>query len=631
MKIDGISRTKVSIVCTLLSCLFANPLLAASSCKVASFPNDLRKKIEYVIIIYPENRSFDSLYGKFPGANGIEKASIASQTQLTPTGTPYQTLPQPNTSGIPGISSGPDDRFSSVTLPNKAYDLQPYVPNDAREGDMVHRFYIEQYQINNKQDRFKDDPKNAGDMPMSKFVAWSDNPGLTMGVYDASDLGEGRLAKQYVLCDNAFHSAFGGSFLNHMWLIAARTPVWPANPMEGSGPNPTNATQFDAKGYPVLTSSGLSDGGITNDSKLPGFPMSNAAQSLGVGDYWCVNTTRPLRGPAGGLNTIDPTPPLPDVTVQPATPTSDTAIKARLPLQTYDTIGDRLSDADITWAWYSQGWNDAKAGDANYLFQFHHQPFTYFAKYALKTTPIPASGSKPAVLGTTDNPGSAVHLKDADTDFFTELNNGTLPRVSFIKPIGQKNEHPGYASVKEGADWINDTVTKIQNSTIWKKCAIFIMYDEHGGQWDHVVPPVIDEWGPGTRVPLTVISPFAKRGFVDHTQYETVSLLAFIEKLYNLKPLNTRDAKALPPVSPFKGQPDLIIHSVAGRPFDYQLPAYNAPIEYQVRGNLDGLKVNSGRLSGVLARKGSYSAKVTVKGSKKPMTYTYTLRLDVDG
>jgi phospholipase C len=76
---------------------------------------------------------------------------------------------------------------------------------------------------------------------------------------------------------------------------------------------------------------------------------------------------------------------------------------------------------------------------------------------------------------------------------------------------------------------------------------IIVTYDENGGRWDHVAPPAPpDRWGPGTRVPTIVISPWAKHGFVDHTQYETVSILSFIEQLYNLKPLGTRDAAANP-------------------------------------------------------------------------------------
>jgi phospholipase C len=74
------------------------------------------------------------------------------------------------------------------------------------------------------------------------------------------------------------------------------------------------------------------------------------------------------------------------------------------------------------------------------------------------------------------------------------------------------------------------------------KSAIFIVYDESGGRWDHVAPPKVDRWGPGARVPAIIVSPFAKKGYVDHTPYDTTSLLAFIENRWNLRPIATRDA-----------------------------------------------------------------------------------------
>jgi phospholipase C len=79
-----------------------------------------------------------------------------------------------------------------------------------------------------------------------------------------------------------------------------------------------------------------------------------------------------------------------------------------------------------------------------------------------------------------------------------------------------------------------------------KDAVIILTYDENGGFWDHVAPPVIDKWGPGSRIPAIIISPFAKKGYVDHTTYETVSILAFIEKRWGLKPLNSRDQHADP-------------------------------------------------------------------------------------
>jgi hypothetical protein len=84
----------------------------------------------------------------------------------------------------------------------------------------------------------------------------------------------------------------------------------------------------------------------------------------------------------------------------------------------------------------------------------------------------------------------------------------------------------------------------VQASTVWKDSVIIIMYDEAGGRWDHVPPPQGDRWGPGLRVPAIIISPYAKRRFVDHTTYETTSILKFIETRWNLAPLGIRDAAA---------------------------------------------------------------------------------------
>jgi len=87
-------------------------------------------------------------------------------------------------------------------------------------------------------------------------------------------------------------------------------------------------------------------------------------------------------------------------------------------------------------------------------------------------------------------------------------------------------------------------VSAVQHSDYWENTVIIITYDENGGRWDHVTPPSIDRWGDGTRVPAIIISPFARRGFVDHTQYDTTSILKFIETRWNLQPLSTRDAAA---------------------------------------------------------------------------------------
>src|SRR5262249_2518949 len=157
--------------------------------------------------------------------------------------------------------------------------------------------------------------------------------------------------------------------------------------------------------------------------------------------------------------------------------------------------------------------------------QYHHQPFAYFAKYGDGT------------------PDKAEFLKDEKV-FYEDLKADNLPSVSFIKLLGLDNEHPGYTSIMRGQERVAQIVKLIRESPYWSKSAIFIVYDENGGRWDHVAPPKVDRWGPGTRVPAIIISPFAKKNYIDHTIYDTTSLLRFIERRWNLRPIATRDAQA---------------------------------------------------------------------------------------
>jgi phospholipase C len=96
-----------------------------------------------------------------------------------------------------------------------------------------------------------------------------------------------------------------------------------------------------------------------------------------------------------------------------------------------------------------------------------------------------------------------------------------LPPVTFYKPNGPVNQHNGYANVTDGDKHIAAVVAALQNSPQWAHMLIVITYDEFGGLWDHVAPPKADTFGPGTRIPAIIISPYAKKGYVDHTQYDT--------------------------------------------------------------------------------------------------------------
>ena len=166
------------------------------------------------------------------------------------------------------------------------------------------------------------------------------------------------------------------------------------------------------------------------------------------------------------------------------------------------TIGDLLSDAGVSWAYYGGGWDNAagnvsgrgytngpghreiqtrprpgrwrrQPGRVSVLphksFQQHHYPFTYFSRYA---------------------PGQPdrAHLQD-ETDFLQAAKNGGLPAVSFVKPLGIENEHPGYTSEPNGSDHLVDLVKAIESGPEAGNTLILVTYDEFGGQWDHVSPP----------------------------------------------------------------------------------------------------------------------------------------------
>ena len=408
-------------------------------------------KLNHIIVIYLENRSFDNLYGLFPGADGVANAGAAA-TQVDKDGKPYDKLPAVmNTNFRPAQVDG---RFPAIAE-NKPFRAEAFAPLSQTTGDSVHRFYQEQLQIDGGK--------------MDKFLAYTDAGGLVMNTYDGAPMPLWSWAKDYVLMDHFHHAAFGGSFLNHIFLACACAPRYEGAPAD-------MVAQLDVDGALVK------DGAVTPDG-------------------FAVNTLMPRGGPhPAGM-----------------------APERMLPLQTAATLGDRLDEKGVDWAWYSGGWNDAVAGHPDPIFQFHHQAYAFFEHYALGTE------------------GAKAHLKD-EADFIEGIAKGALPPVVFFKPAGEDNEHPGYTNVLAGEHHTALLLDMIKRSPLWKDTAVIVTYDENGGLWDHVAPPVIDKWGPGARVPTLVISPFAKKGFVDHAVYDTSAILKLIETRYGLAPLGSRDA-----------------------------------------------------------------------------------------
>jgi phospholipase C len=129
-----------------------------------------------------------------------------------------------------------------------------------------------------------------------------------------------------------------------------------------------------------------------------------------------------------------------------------------------------------------------------------------------------------------------------DTKILTDIANGQLAQVSWVVPDYPYSDHAGLGATAKGPDWVASIVNAIGTSPYWNSTAILISWDDWGGWYDHVPPPQIDKMGLGFRVPLIVVSPWAKHGYISHDQHEFGSFLKFTEEVFNLPSLGTRDA-----------------------------------------------------------------------------------------
>jgi phospholipase C len=458
--------------------------------------------ISTVVVIFAENRSFDNLYGNFPGANGLVQASATSKTQLDRNGTVLAELP-PVWGGLTAKGVAPPvTQAETEHLPNGPF--APDDPNGFNEPlsimtpDLWHRFYQNQMQI--------DGGKN------DRFVAWADSGALVMSYWDGSKMEMWNVAQKYTLADNFFMSGFGGSFYNHIRLICACTPYYPH--ADTSAAKPTIAV-VDPDGVTLTVAAN------SPASAIDGVPKFVSDGNL-TPDFYAVNTMQPPYQPSHN----EPAPGGDPRYADPSAPTT-------LPPQTDTTIGDLLSAKGVSWAWYGGAWQSVlDHGNSTPIpaFQFHHQPFNYFANYA------PGTAAR------------AEHLRDGGlggAEFIKAIDAGELPQVAFYKPQGNLNEHSGYADIASGDQHIADLIYHLENSPQWDHMLVVVTYDENGGIWDHVAPPKGDRWGPGSRIPAIIVSPFAKRGYVDHTLYDTNSILRFIIHRFdlpNLEGIESRDA-----------------------------------------------------------------------------------------
>jgi len=478
--------------CRPLALAFASIALV-NSCVTAPAPaTGPLANIDTIVVIYAENHSFDNIYGMFPGANGVASAFPGATRQVDHDGKVLPHLPPVYTGGKP------DPKYPG-SMPNAPFRIDG-PPINKRFDEIVpspiHNYYHNIEQINGGLN--------------NKFVAMTTVGSWTMGYYDGSSLKMWQWAKRYTLADNFFMGAFGGSFLNHHWLICACTPEF--------------------KDAPASIRAQLDDNGrLKRRPTSPASVLEGPVQVMDgqvSPDGYVVNTGQPAYQPSG-------VPPAPGGNLDLADPA-----KHPLPPQTAKTVGDTLSAKGVSWAWYSGAWNAAlddgrRAPDAKRAiiynreaaspnFQPHHQPFNYYARFAPGT------------------PDRARHLKDGK-EFEEAIEKGTLPQVSFYKPAGRLTQHPSYTDIQSGDIHISELLEKLEKSPQWQRMLVIVTYDENGGYWDHVAPPVgqgwSDRWGPATRVPAIFVGPTVRKGHIDHTRYDTTSILKLITNRFGLEPL----------------------------------------------------------------------------------------------
>jgi phospholipase C len=191
------------------------------------------------------------------------------------------------------------------------------------------------------------------------------------------------------------------------------------------------------------------------------------------------------------------------------------------------TIFDRLDAKGISWKFYIQNYDPTityrtREGLGDRGSQVVWAPLLSYDRYL-------------------DDPNLFSHIVDLD-EYYQDLTDGTLPAVSYIVPSGASEHPPG--SIKAGERFVRGLINALVRSDAWDRSAFMWTYDDWGGWYDHVKPPRVDEYGYGFRAPALLVSPYAKRGEVDHTTLDFTSMLKFIEENWDLEPLAQRDAEA---------------------------------------------------------------------------------------
>jgi phospholipase C len=341
------------------------------------------------------------------------------------------------------------------------------------------------------------------------------------------------LADQFSMSDNFHQSFMGGTGANHVMLGSGDAIFW----SDAHG-NPTTPPARIANPDPLPGS----DNQYTVDINFDGnFTECGDATQSGIApirDYLASLPYHPdPKCKPGHFYMINNDAPgfLPDGTVD----TKGISKGGSIPPVNTRTIGEALNEKGISWAYYGGAYNAAVA--------LQHNPTS--------TDPTVQIGAAycnicnfesytNAIMG--DSAQRAAHIKDA-TDFFAAIDSETLPAVSFVKPDGLLDGHPASSKLDLLEGMIKKTVDHLMTRPeLFADTALIITFDEGGGYYDSGYIQPLDFFGDGPRIPLIIVSPFTRGGHISHTYTDHVSILKFIERNWNLKPLTRRSRDNFP-------------------------------------------------------------------------------------
>ena len=508
--------------------------------------------IAHLIVVVGENLSFDNLFGTYESRSNAKIRNLLSQGIVNRDGSPgpefsmaaqrraevrdvyqvmphivgtYGEVPRPGTTYAPGLPRfAPDARFPAL-LPNGPFQITKHIDYTAAVGDPVHRFFQMWQQVDGgRRDLFVwvDETSGEGSQNRADPASGTNQGAVAMGFYSMAT-GDApyfrQLADSYALSDNHHQPVMGGTGANFQALATGHAIAYtqegsPAEPppdqVENPDPRPGSNNWYTHSGYRSGSYTECSDPSQPGISSIRAYLGSLPYRTLNDGNcekdaYYLVNNYNPGFLATGELSPLGPT-------------------VYRVPPQAQPTIAEALSAKGVTWKWYSGG-RDGAALTKEY--SGVADPLTYSS--AIMTSALRSNLQDHAALFR--------DIEDADN----------MPAVDFVIPPNSESGHPASSTVSRYEEFIRKLIDKVQsNPALWAKSAILITVDEGGGYWDSGYIQILDAFGDGTRIPLIAVSPFARKGQVDHTYTDHVSILKFIEANWGLPTLSLRSRDRLP-------------------------------------------------------------------------------------